>query len=139
MILTLKIKLLFGLYSKDDWEGTFEVDESTLLIDLHDAINRALRFDDDHMFEFYVARTPRSSDRVHYDDENGRLYDTKIGNLYPLPTDRNLYYLFDYGDSWLFKVSKSRQQPRKPKLRVKYPRLIHTEGKRPEQYPEPGE
>ena len=139
MILTLNVKLLFGLYAEDAWEGTIEIDERSTLLDLHDTIQRALRFDNDHMFEFYVARTPRSHERIHYDDENERLYDTAIGSLYPLPTDRNLYYLFDYGDSWLFKIGKTRHKPAKPKPRVKYPRLIHTEGKRPEQYPEPEE
>lgn len=135
MILTLKIKLLFGLYTKDDWEGTLEVDESATLLDLHDAIQHALQFDNDHMYEFYVARTPRSGARVHFDDENGRLYDTEIGTLYPLPAKKNLFYLFDYGDSWLFKISKSRHAPAEPVPHVEYPRLIHVKGTRPEQYP----
>jgi hypothetical protein len=135
MILTLKIKLVSGLYADDGWEGTLEIDERATLLDLHYAIQHAVRFDNDHMFEFYVARTLRSHPRVVYDDENGLLDKTKIGSLFPLPTKRSLFYLFDYGDHWVFKVGKSRLPPNPPKPRVEYPRLIHSEGKRPVQYP----
>jgi hypothetical protein len=86
-------------------------------------------------FEFYVARTRRSHPRVVYDDENGLLDKTKIGSLFPLPAKRSLYYLFDYGDSWVFKLNKSRLPASDPKPRALYPRLINSEGRRPKQYP----
>ena len=135
MILTLKVKLIFGLYADGDWEGIFEINAASTCDELHAAIQRALKFDDDHLYEFYIARTARSGDRVHFDDENGLLYTQTWDDIFPLPKDRNFYYLFDYGDSWLFQVSRTRHAPSVVKPRVRYPRLILSTGKRPEQYP----
>ena len=64
MIWTLKIKLLFGLYAEDSWEGTLEIDGASTLDDLHNAIQRAVDFDNDHLYEFYISRTERSRDRM---------------------------------------------------------------------------
>jgi len=63
------------------------------------------------------------------------LYDTTLESLYPLQKNRKLFYLFDYGDSWLFKISKSRKKPHDPEKRKKYPRIIEVKGKTPKQYP----
>ena len=61
MIWILKIKLLFGAYAEDDWEGEIEVESESTLEDLHFAIIQAVGFDNDHLYEFYVARTGRQS------------------------------------------------------------------------------
>jgi len=45
--------------------------------------------------------------------------------------------MFDYGDSWLFKVTKTRKSPKEPKRSVKYPRMVKEIGSKPEQYPDP--
>jgi len=44
--------------------------------------------------------------------------------------------MFDYGDSWLFIITKSRKNPQELKKGVKYPRIINEVGNKPEQYPE---
>ncbi|MCD4786852.1 MAG: hypothetical protein K8R09_01375, partial [Desulfobacterales bacterium] len=44
-------------------------------------------------------------------------------------------YLFDYGDHWLFKVTKSRKKAQDPIQGIEYPRLIEEVGIKPEQYP----
>lgn len=59
-----------------------------------------------------------------------------LESVLPLGKDRKLYYLFDYGDSWLFAVTKSRKNPGNPEPRVKYPRVIDERGVKPEQYPD---
>ena len=129
MILTLKVALT-------RWHAVLEVDSSTTLEELHVAIQDAVKFDDDHMFEFFIARTVRSSDRIHFDMEDGDLDSTLIADLLPLPKDRKLFYLFDYGDEWVFRVSTTRRQPFAPEKGIKYPRLIEEVGDRPEQYPD---
>ena len=54
MILTFKIALT-------DWHAVLEVDSSTTLDELHLAIQEAVQFDDDHMYEFFIARTIEKS------------------------------------------------------------------------------
>ncbi|MDB3935997.1 plasmid pRiA4b ORF-3 family protein [Granulosicoccus sp.] len=129
MILTFKIALT-------DWHAVLEVDSSTTLDELHLAIQEAVQFDDDHMYEFFIARTKRSQDKKHFDMEDGDLDTTRIADLLPLPKDRKLFYLFDYGDSWTFTVSRTRRPPFEPEKGVQYPRLIKEVGDRPEQYPD---
>lgn len=134
-ILTLKLALQFGAYSCGKWEGVIEIDSSSVLEDLHFAIQDAIAFDNDHMYEFFIARTERSRDRISFDDENGGLYEPTIESLYPLPERRNLYYLFDYGDHWLFKITRINKAKHEADPHVTYPRLILETGTRPEQYP----
>lgn len=135
MIWTLNINLVFGIYAKGSWRGIVEIDSSATLEELHHAIQMALSFDDDHLYEFYVARTPRSHDRLLFDDDNGEIYETTLESLYPLGERKNLYYLFDYGDNWLFKITKNRKPPLEPVKGVRYPRLVGVVGKTPNQYP----
>ena len=35
MILTLKVKLIFGLYAESDWEGIFEINAASTCDKLH--------------------------------------------------------------------------------------------------------
>ncbi len=135
MIIVLKVKLSSGMGANSKWAGVIEIQSSSTLEDFHLAIQQALSFDNDHLYEFFIARNERSRERVSFDDENGELYNTTIGSLFPLPDARHLYYLFDYGDSWLFKITKTRNNPQMPEPHVKYPRLILETGDRPEQYP----
>ena len=106
----------------------------TTLEELHLAIQAAVDFDNDHLYAFFVARNDRSSSRVNYDDENGRIYHTQIANMFPLPPKNHLFYLFDYGDYWIFKIFKSRKAPHEPVDGVDYPRVVKESGEKPVQY-----
>ena len=136
MIWTLKVDLQFGLYAESDWGATIEIDSESTLEELHLAIQAAVGFANDHMYEFYVARTERSRDRIRFTEEDDEVFGVTLENLYPLPKDRKLYYLFDYGDSWLFKITKLRHPPEEPKQGENYPRKASESGSKPEQYPE---
>ena len=136
MIWTLTIKLVQGIYAEGPWQATIAIDAASTLEDLHHAIQWAVEFDDDHLYELYVARTPRSRDRIRYDDENEGLYTRTVESVFPLPKDRRLYYLFDYGDSWVFQVSRARAKPFEAEEGVAYPTLIAEKGEKPPQYPE---
>lgn len=135
MIWTFTIRLGSGTYSENQWQATIEIDSMATLETLHYAIQRAIAFGNDHLYEFFIARTARSRNRVHFDDENEGIYNT-LESIFPLGKDRKLYYLFDYGDSWMFGVTKSRKSPVSPEPRVKYPRVIDERGVKPEQYPD---
>ena len=143
MIWALQIKLLSGRGAKQDWTATIALDGSSTLEDLHHIIQQAVDFDDDHLYGFFAARTPWSRDRVRYDDEDedGResdaLFTTTLESLFPLPKDRKLFYLFDYGDNWIFEIARTRRKPFPAEPGIDYPCLISESGEKPPQYPEP--
>ena len=136
MIWVLRVELYSGAYAEEPWEGNFEIEATATLKDLHFAINRAIDFDDDHMYEFYISRTERSRDRIAFNDENEEIYTRTLESLYPLKMGMKLFYLFDYGDSWLFRITKSRKKPCEPIEGVSYPKLLKSIGTIPEQYPD---
>jgi hypothetical protein len=135
MIWTFKVELLYGAYAKEECVRVIEIESSSTLEDFHFAIQNTVEFENDHLYEFYTSRTDRSRDRIRFDDENGKLYDLTLENLYPLEKRKKLFYLFDYGDHWLFNISKNRKKPQQPEMGIKYPRVIERIGKNPEQYP----
>ena len=132
MIWTLRTKLL-GY--EDEWSADIQIDSAATLEELHFVIQEAVDFDNDHMYAFYVARNDRSRDREFFDDDNGRLYSTDLDALFPLGLRKSLFYLFDFGDEWVFRVTKSRKRPHDPQEGVVYPRVVEVEGTKPVQYP----
>jgi hypothetical protein len=128
LIVTLKIKL--GTY----WSADIEFDDNSTLVDVHNAIQHAVDFDNDHLYAFFVARNERARDRIVYDDENGRIYDTVIRDMFPLPPKKRFFYLFDYGDCWIFSVTKSRKSPHAAIDGIEYPRVVNETGEKPIQY-----
>ena len=135
MILTLTVTLLSGAFATGKWQGVIEIHSSSSLEELHLAIQDAIGFGNDHLYEFFIARTERSRDRVSFDDENGGLYNSTIESLFPLPHRRKLYYLFDYGDDWVFRVARIAKAHQEADPHVTYPRLTQETGEKPEQYP----
>ena len=77
-----------------------------------------------------------SQDRLRFDDENEEIYHRKIESIFSFRKGRKLFYLFDYGDHWLFQIQKSRKKPRIANPDVNYPRLVGSVGTKPEQYPD---
>jgi hypothetical protein len=139
MIWTFKIKLASSPLTDQPWAAEIEIDSSATLGQLHLAIQDAVGFDNDHLYDFYISRTEssHSPSAIRFDDEQDGAYSSMtLENLYPLETGYHLYYFFDYGDSWLFKLSKSRKKPHEPRQGIDYPRCISEMGERPEQYPD---
>lgn len=128
LIVTLEIKL--GTY----WSCDIELDDNSTLEGVHSAIQDAVDFDNDHLYAFFVARNERARDRIVFDDEIGNIYDTVIRDVFPLPPKKRLFYLFDYGASWIFSVSKSRKSPQATIDGIEYPRVVSETGEKPIQY-----
>ena len=135
MIWILKIELLFGAYAEEECIRSIEIDSSSTLEDLHLAIQDAVDFDNDHLYEFYISRTERSGDKIRLNDESGDIYNVTLESLYPVEKRKKLYYLFDYGDNWVFQITKSRKKPTEPMKGIEYPRVVERVGSNPEQYP----
>ncbi len=140
-IYTLKVKLSSFQPSPDDWVAKFEILDSATLYDLHNAIQSYVDFDDDHLHEFYTGRSwsskkSISSDDFSFDAENKFQGDGEtaiLSEIFPLPKDHKLYYLFDFGDSWKFSISKLRKE-KDPEPDVQYPLLVEESGIKPKQY-----
>lgn len=116
-------------YDENDvpWSKTIEVREDLSLRQLHKCIQEIVEFDDDHLYEFYLGKNPRN--KAYSVSKT-----TKLNELYPL-TGYKLYYLFDFGDSWLFQIKKSRKKMLEEQNK-KYPYLVGSTGVNPEQYPD---
>ena len=144
MIWTLTIECIMGMYQRHDCVRVIEIESEASLLDLHDAIQAAVNFDRDHLFEFFGGRNWRNRKVVFEDSyDTGDLFDTyasiPLEDVYPLPKGCKLHYHFDFGDDWFFEVKKSRKQPKEPEKGVQYPRVIESVGPDPEQYPGVGE
>jgi hypothetical protein len=116
-------------YSDEDepWVRVIEVKENYSLKKLHRYIQKIVDFDDDHLYEFYIGKNPRNK----YSTLSESM---KLNEIYPIP-GLKLYYLFDFGDSWLFQIKKSRKRLTEDS-NVKYPRIVESLGINPEQYPD---
>ncbi len=126
-IYTLEISFPYSEEEDEPWFRIIEVKESFNLKQLHHYIQEITEFDDDHLYEFYIGKNPRNK-------ANAVPKNTKLNEIYPM-TGYKLYYLFDFGDSWLFQIKKSRKKLQASK-QLNYPRLVESMGANPEQYPE---
>lgn len=103
------------------------------LADLHDAIQDAFQFDDDHLYAFYMDNRWRSEERIESPRAGEGLTadEVKIGEL-DLAVHQSFIYHFDFGDDWRFNVQLLDIKPDAPLL--KQPKILEKRGKAPEQY-----
>ena len=123
-IFTLTIKL-GDSFNDFVWQREIEVKETMKLSSLHNFIQKTIEFDNDHMYEFYVGKNPRNRRAVVGKSRS-------LNKIFPLE-EMKLFYLFDFGDSWLFQISKKRKRKFYDET-VKYPRVISAKGENPPQY-----
>jgi len=101
---------------------------------LHEAIQGAFEFNDDHMYAFFMNGKPWSSDAYWCRGDHQPCADqAKIGTL-GLTQGQKFLYLFDFGDEWKFdvkleKILHSDTLPAKPLI-------IESRGTALEQYPD---
>jgi hypothetical protein len=121
-----------------------EIDSRESLYDLAESITRAFGFDFDHAFGFYSKLTGNYfASPVKYElfvdmGESGgdarSVKRTTVAEAFP-KLGRKMLFLFDYGDEWLFRIELVGLGKQAPKSR--YPRVVASLGKAPEQYPDP--
>lgn len=138
MIITLKLQGVFGSFDEESeiWYRMIEIESDSNLEILHLAIQDAVNFENDHLYEFFIANSYRGYEKKRFDNENQGLWEYSIGDFFPLPKHKKLFYLFDYGDSWYFRITKLRKKPLQKEAGVSYPRVVETVGKNPVQYPD---
>jgi len=110
-----------------------ELSSGHTLLDFHNAIQDAYKFDSDHLYSFFMDGIPWSDEKFTspHEDEGPHVNEVSIGEL-GLVKGQTFLYLFDYGDEWRFRVSLEEIQANKP--HPKRPRIVERKGKSPEQY-----
>ena len=103
------------------------------LEDLHNAVQEAFDFDNDHLYSFFMDAKRYSKHAYHLpmSDEGPLVDGVTIGEL-ELYEGQKILYFFDYGNSWefevqLLKINKDEIPPREPKV-------IEAKGEAPRQY-----
>lgn len=139
-IWTLRIKLPQTI---SECIRVIEFESSASFLQLHETIQDAVDFDNDHLFQFYLGRHPDQyahtiGGEPSYNGYNpvNRYRKISISGTWPLSTGYKLYYLFDFGDQWIFQINKTRHKDKLAKPGIVYPRVIEAKGKNPEQYPD---
>jgi len=111
-----------------------EISADDTLLDLHNAIQIAYNFDDDHLYSFFMDGEIWSDEHFNspWDDEGPFVDEVKIGEL-GLREGQNILYLFDYGDSWEFRVTL--EELREEGIKPGKSKILKKKGKSPQQYP----
>jgi hypothetical protein len=120
-----------------------ELSSNASFLQLHEAIQADVDSDNDRLFQFYIGIRP---DQHAFTIEgepswNGynpvnRYRKISLSSIWPLPKGYNLYVLFDFGDSWVFQINKTRHKDKVTQSGIKYPRVIEAKCKNPVQYPD---
>jgi hypothetical protein len=122
---------------KNFWEAVIEAPDICSLFDFHLFIQNVLNFDNDHLFDFYAGRNERNrqvifSERSGSPHDGGDYESIILKEIFPLK-GLKLYYIFDYGNNWLFEIRKSRKKT-KGWLGAEYPRIVSENGIKLRQY-----
>jgi hypothetical protein len=116
-------------------EMVIDLRSEQTLADLHDAIQKALRWDADHLYAFYISGEPFDDDSVHNGPaehaEPPFADEQPVGRLGLLPGHKFLY-LFDFGDQ--HEMAVTLMEVKKQAGRGRYPRIVKHPAKRPRQY-----
>jgi hypothetical protein len=143
-VYTLSIECVWGIYLKERFLRVVAVPSDMSLGDLHFYMQELTGFGDDHLSTFYTANTHRGKkvwftetgewEEGHDAIDGGPLWDITLDKVFPLPKHKKLYYWFDFGDDWTFEIRKKGKDGL-PASGTTYPRVVHEDGPKPEQYP----
>ena len=122
------------------FERTFEFNETQTLADLHDAIMKELKWDDDHLYSFFldnkVWSKNKDSEYTRPDQEDeleAKSADISLNKL-GFKLGQKFAYIFDFGDEHTFRIQV--KNIGKAIAGQKYPLIIEATGKHFEQYQE---
>lgn len=135
-----EIELIEGNYifkvslSRNVWRK-IEISSYDTLHDLHNVIQQAFEFDNDHLYAFFMDNKRFSKNRYisPYAEEGPYANEIKIEEL-SLEKNQEFMYLFDYGDEWIFNV-KLTEIKEKGNIILMKPEIIESKGDAPNQYP----
>lgn len=132
---TIIFKVMFK-YRKGTWRE-IEMKASQTLKDLHEAIQDAIEWDNDHLYSFFMdnkfnSKEPDAEFTCPYEPEGRKTADIAVG-AFALKEGQKFAYLFDFGDDHRFEIEVMGFG--KVENSKKYPILLESKGRSPEQYP----
>ena len=128
-IWTIKIECVHGWYLEEESAKLCEIQSAYDLEELCNFILESFEFDNDHLHEFFISRSPVRSNRTIFEDES-----ITLNAIFPVLKGHHLFMHFDFGDDWVYKITRSRKKTQFSSG-LTYPRIIEHFGKNPEQYP----
>jgi Plasmid pRiA4b ORF-3-like protein len=123
-----------------EWETPvwFRVEMSgdQTLDDLHNVIQEAFDWDDDHLYAFFLSGRAWDTKDTY---ESHRSRDGKPASMYrlsdvKLKVKQNIMYIFDFGDEWRHRILVEDIIPKGVDPNEEYPRITKQVGKAPPQY-----
>lgn len=111
-----------------------EIAEDQNFEDLHLIVQRALGWDDDHLYSFFMGRRPHDPATEigsPWSDSARHTHQVTIGGEGLRPKQK-FFYLFDYGDEHLFTLEVLKVNEKAPK--GTYPKVAARQGRAPGQY-----
>ncbi|UZW13472.1 hypothetical protein OSC52_16750 [Clostridium pasteurianum] len=133
-------KFISGIYTfkislgRNNW-AKIKLSSQHSLEDLHNSIQEAFDFDNDHMYAFFMDGKAWSNNKFtcSYDEEGPYVDEVKIGEL-NIYEKQDFLYIFDYGDDWRFNVKVFKIEE-EDKITLLKPQIIEIKGK-VDQYPD---
>ena len=123
-------------HAKAFFSRTLELRAEDTLEDLHGAIQRALKWDNDHLYSFFLNNDEHdelySFSCPYEEDRPPWTHEAVLGEL-GLTHRHTFLYLFDYGDHHLFEIKVVDIQSQ-ALSNVSYPRVAESQGEAPPQY-----
>lgn len=126
-IYTFKVSIDTGVWVK------IKLSANNTLDDLHNYIQEAFDFENDHMYSFFMDGRAWSVNKFNcpQDHEGPHSDEVKIGEL-QLYEKQNFLYLFDYGDEWRFNVEV--YDIEESNVKLLRPMIVESKGEAPQQY-----
>lgn len=144
-ILTLKIQCTNEMFDHKNHKQV-EMLADTDLADLCHYILDMFEFDHDHMHRFYLSKNgdPYRKDNIglttddfdlEFDEQLAQEAEITLSQALEMKPEFILCMHFDFGDDWVFKISKYQKQAQFDSSK-QYPRVVKSVGKDPQQYPD---
>lgn len=117
-----------------------EVRDDQTLVDLHDGIQEAFGWLDDHLYSFWLDNRFWGNDEMEYtspidNDEAAHTAEVPLAELVLQPGAK-IAYVFDFGDEWRVRLELKQVAPVDD---GEYPRVTNRVGEAPLQYPDLGD
>ena len=109
LIYTLTIQCVRGPNLFEPFQRIVEVPSDCSLGDMHWMILDLVNFDgDDHLTGFFLARIWEGPKTWLLDDRDEPPWERRLVEIFPLPPRQSLFFLYDFGNSWIFEIRKDK-------------------------------
>ena len=137
-IFTLSIVCVGGRYFKEPYQFLIKAPVELTLDDLASHILRMVDFKrDDHLDQFYLANSVRGQKTWFMQDgewdDDAHVMDMQLSAIFPLPKHKKLFYLYDFGASWRFQITK-RGKETQSQPEIEYPCIVSETGSKPKEF-----